>query len=50
MLPGSLPWTSSWLGDVTSASATSALVSDTRVIGVADVDDDGAADEERDCQ
>src|SRR5258706_5210448 len=35
ILRGSLPWTRSWLGDVTSASATSALVSDTREIGVA---------------
>ena len=31
--PGTLPWTSSWLGEVTSASAMSALVSDTRAIG-----------------
>src|SRR5687768_14518465 len=34
MVPGILPLISSWLGDVTSASATSALVSDTRAIGV----------------
>src|SRR5262245_14392240 len=33
MAPGTLPCTSNWFGDVTSASATSALVSDTREIG-----------------
>src|SRR5688572_3095841 len=32
MAPGTLPCTSNWFGDVTSASATSALVSDTREI------------------
>ena len=32
MVPGILPLTSSWLGEVTSASAMSALVSDTRAI------------------
>ena len=34
MVPGILPLTSSWLVDVTIASAMSALVSDTREIGV----------------
>jgi len=34
MVPGILPLISNWFGDVTSASATSALVSDTRAIGV----------------
>ena len=34
MVPGVLPLTSSSFGDVTSASATSALVSDTRAIGL----------------
>ena len=34
MAPGPLPWTSSWLGEVTSASAMSALVSETRAIGL----------------
>jgi hypothetical protein len=33
IVPGALPLTSSWLDEVTSASATSALVSETRVIG-----------------
>ena len=47
IVPGTLPLTSSWFGDVTSASAMSALVSDTRAIGDADVDDRRAADEQR---
>ena len=34
MAPGPLPCTSSWFGAVTSASAMSALVSDTRAIGL----------------
>src|SRR5947209_7049064 len=34
MVPGNLPLMSSWFADVTIASATSALVSDTREIGV----------------
>ena len=38
IVPGTLPCTSSCFGDVTSASAMSALVSDTRAIGGADVD------------
>ena len=34
MVPGVLPLTSSWLADVTTASATSALVKDTREIAL----------------
>ena len=34
IVPGILPLISNSLGDVTSASATSALVSDTRAIGL----------------
>ena len=34
MVPGILPLTRSWLADVTTASATSALVSDTRAIAL----------------
>ena len=41
-----MPCTSSSFGEVTSASATSALVSDTRAIGDADVDDRRAAHEQ----
>src|SRR6266545_1883757 len=33
IVPGLLPWISNWVGVVTSASAMSALVSDTRAIG-----------------
>ena len=34
MVPGALPCRSSWLFDVTIASAMSGLVSDTRMMGV----------------